>query len=157
MVGRNVRAETRSVTRPHSFQLRTGVNLALENGSHFELPRSSHSNSDEYADQYCTDVSTEKVSASASPSAASASVVAPATSATPVSPSVEPLWQAGLAGYHVRKLRQGATIFCKNEAHVGNRFSTESCIDETQLAEFLIRAQSQRDELKKAQEQFYGS
>jgi hypothetical protein len=92
--------------------------------------------------------SPEKENDPASPSAPGASAVAPAKTAAPERPSVEVLRQATLAGYHVRKLRQGATIFCKNEAHVGTRFSTESCIDETQLEEFLIRTQSQRDELK---------
>lgn len=57
------------------------------------------------------------------------------------------LRQANVAGYHIRKLRQGTTVFCKEETHLGSRFSSESCIDETQLEEFLIRAQDQRDKL----------
>jgi hypothetical protein len=63
-------------------------------------------------------------------------------------PSTEILKQARLAGYRVRKLRQGVAIFCKNDAHVGTRFSTESCIDESQLEEFLLWAQAQRDEIR---------
>lgn len=74
-----------------------------------------------------------------------AAAPAPGTAAPPASPSVEVLKKARLAGYHIRKLREGATIFCKKEAHVGSRFSTENCIDEPQLEELLIRAQDQRD------------
>jgi len=70
---------------------------------------------------------------------------APAVSATP-SPDV--LKRARLAGYRIRKLREGTTVFCKQESHVGSRFSTDSCIDETQLEEILLRAQSQRDAIR---------
>jgi hypothetical protein len=65
----------------------------------------------------------------------------------PSSPSPEVLKKARLAGYHIRKLPQGITAFCKNEAHLGSRFHTESCIDETQFEEVLLRAQTQRDNL----------
>jgi hypothetical protein len=63
-------------------------------------------------------------------------------------PSADVLKRARLAGYRIRKLRAGTTVFCKQEAHVGTRFSTDSCIDETTLEEFLLRAQSQRDSVK---------
>ena len=79
-----------------------------------------------------------------SSSAPSAVATAPVVSATP-SPDV--LKRAKLAGYRVKKLRQGTTVFCKEESHVGTRFSTNSCVDETQLEEFLLRAQSQRDSM----------
>jgi hypothetical protein len=78
---------------------------------------------------------------------ATPATAAPGTAAAPVSPSLEVLKQARLAGYHIRKSRQGATVFCKQEAHLGSRFSTDSCIDETQFEEVLLRAQSQRDSL----------
>jgi hypothetical protein len=77
---------------------------------------------------------------------------APVTAAAPASPSVEVLKQARLAGYHIRKSPQGATVFCTKEAHVGTRFSTDSCIDESQFQEFLIRAQDQRDKLTNRRE-----
>jgi hypothetical protein len=70
----------------------------------------------------------------------------PATAATPA----DVLKRARLAGYRPRKLLQGttvSTVYCKHEMHVGSRFASESCIDETQLEEFLLRAQSQRDSL----------
>lgn len=82
------------------------------------------------------------------PSATTAPAAAPATNAKPASPSTALLRQARLAGFHTRKLRQGGTtVFCKEEAHLGSRFSSESCIDEKQLEEFLIRAEDQRDKL----------
>jgi len=62
-------------------------------------------------------------------------------------PSPDVLKRAKLAGYRVKKLRDGTTAFCKQESHVGTRFSTNSCIDENQLEELLLRAQSQRDSM----------
>jgi hypothetical protein len=79
---------------------------------------------------------------SPTPTAAAAAPVVPAT------PSPDVLKRARLAGYRVKKLREGTTVFCKQESHVGSRFSTDSCIDETTLEEFLLRAQSQRDAMK---------
>lgn len=84
-----------------------------------------------------------------SPDQPNSSSPSPAVTApvTPPSPSAAVLRQAKLAGYHIKKLRDGKTMFCKNETHLGSRFSTESCLDESQLAEFLIRTQTQRDNL----------
>jgi hypothetical protein len=88
--------------------------------------------------------------ATTAPAVAPAATPMPATvAAAPASPSVEVLKRARLAGYHIKKLREsGSTVFCKKEASLGSRFVTESCIDETQLEEFLIRAQDQRDKLQ---------
>jgi hypothetical protein len=85
------------------------------------------------------------------PDEPSASASPPPTALTPAvsaAPSPDVLKRARLAGYRTKKLREGSTVFCKQEAHVGSRFSTESCIDETQLEEFLLRAQAQRDSMK---------
>jgi hypothetical protein len=87
----------------------------------------------------------DQPSASSSSPTPAAAAAAPVVSATP-SPDV--LKRARLAGYRVKKLREGTTVFCKQESHVGSRFSTDSCIDETTLEEFLLRAQSQRDAMK---------
>jgi hypothetical protein len=78
---------------------------------------------------------------SPTPSTVAAAPVVPA-------PSPDVLKRAKLAGYRFKKLRDGTTVFCKEESHVGTRFSTSSCIDENQLEEFLLRAQSQRDSMK---------
>jgi hypothetical protein len=77
---------------------------------------------------------------SSTPSTVAAAPVVPA-------PSPDVLKRAKLAGYRVKKLRDGTTAFCKQESHVGTRFSTDSCIDENQLEELLLRAQSQRDSM----------
>ncbi len=72
-----------------------------------------------------------------------------AVAAAPVvaAPSPDVLKRAKQAGYRVKKLRDGTTVFCKEETHVGTRFSTSSCINDNQLEEFLLRAQSQRDSM----------
>ena len=79
--------------------------------------------------------------ASPAPSAAAAAPVV-------ATPSPDVLKRAKLAGYRIKKLRDGTTAFCKQESHVGTRFSTTSCIDENQLEELLLRAQSQRDSMQ---------
>jgi hypothetical protein len=83
----------------------------------------------------------------APPTAAAPATASPPVAAAPSTPSAAVLRQAKLAGYQTKKLRDGTTVFCRNEAHIGSRFTSESCIDEPQLAEFLIRAQDQRDKL----------
>ena len=98
-------------------------------------------------DQSQTPTSPPASTATAAPTSTpppSAVAAVPAVSATP-SPDV--LKRAKLAGYRIKKLRQGTTVFCKEESHVGSRFSTNSCIDETQLEESLLRTQSQRDSM----------
>jgi hypothetical protein len=77
---------------------------------------------------------------SPTPSTAAAVPVVPA-------PAPDVMKRAKLAGYRIKKLRDGTTVFCKEESHVGTRFSTNSCINENQLEEFLLRAQSQRDSM----------
>jgi hypothetical protein len=73
---------------------------------------------------------------------------APSTTAVvPAAPSLEILKQARQAGYQLRRVR-GTIVFCKEEVHVGTRFSTFSCIDQVQLEEFLIRAHDQHDKLQ---------
>jgi hypothetical protein len=51
------------------------------------------------------------------------------------------------SGSHMPPAIRLVKLFCENEAHVRSRFSAESGIDETQLEEFLVRAQDQRDRL----------
>jgi hypothetical protein len=73
---------------------------------------------------------------------------APRTAAISASPSPDMLKKARLAGYHIKKLPQGDTLFCKVEAHVGSRFIMDSCMDETQFEQLLLRAESMRDSLR---------
>src|SRR5450755_2175407 len=81
-------------------------------------------------------------SAATSPPAATAPAAAPGTTARPATAAA-----ATPAAPSAPVLRQGTAVFCKDETHLGSRFSTESCIDEMQLEEILIRVQTQRDNL----------
>jgi hypothetical protein len=85
-------------------------------------------------------------STTAAPSAALEAAARPTTAAA-ANPSAGLLRQAIRAGYHIRKLGQGIAVFCKNEPRLGSRFTVESCIDEVQLQEILIRTQDQQDKL----------
>jgi hypothetical protein len=72
----------------------------------------------------------------------------PTSPTAQTSPSADVLKRARLAGYHIKKSPQGAIVFCKREAHLGSRFSTDSCIDESQLQEVLIRTKDQQDKMQ---------
>jgi hypothetical protein len=66
--------------------------------------------------------------------------------ATPDVPSADLLKKARNAGLHT-KVKQGVVYYCKTEADMGSRFTSEHCYDENQLAQFLIRQQAARDQL----------
>ena len=86
-----------------------------------------------------------------SPSATSTPAAAPApeTAAAPATPSFEVLKQARQEGFRIRRQPQtGLVVFCKKTTPVGTRFATESCIDETQIQEYLIRAKDQREKME---------
>jgi hypothetical protein len=92
-------------------------------------------------------------SATAAPasSAAPAPVVVVHTStvaATPDVPSADLLKKARNAGLHT-KVKQGVVYYCKTEADMGSRFTSERCYDENQLAQFLIAQQAARDQFSK--------
>lgn len=61
-------------------------------------------------------------------------------------PSADILRSARNAGFTL-KIANGKTHFCKTEAPIGTRFTSEHCINEDQLTLFLSRAQDQRDQL----------
>jgi hypothetical protein len=85
--------------------------------------------------------------------AAAADAPAPATkfeihfipAATPDVPSADTLKKAREAGYHT-KVRRGEVYYCKNVVETGTHFKTETCVDENQLAQTLVREQAQRDQ-----------
>ena len=60
--------------------------------------------------------------------------------------SADILRSARDAGFTV-KIANGKTHFCKTEAPIGTRFSSEHCINEEQLTLYLSRTQDQRDQL----------
>jgi hypothetical protein len=68
--------------------------------------------------------------------------------ATPDVPSADLLKKARNAGLHT-KVKQGVVYYCKTEADMGSRFTSERCYDENQLAQFLIAQQAARDQFSK--------
>lgn len=61
-------------------------------------------------------------------------------------PSADILRSARNAGFAV-KIAGGTTHFCKSEAPIGTRLTSEHCLNEQQLTLFLDRAQDQREKL----------
>jgi hypothetical protein len=63
-----------------------------------------------------------------------------------IGPSADILRSARNAGFTV-KIAGGTTHFCKTEAPIGTRLTSEHCLNEQQLTLFLDRAQDQREKL----------
>ena len=61
-------------------------------------------------------------------------------------PSADILRSARNAGFTI-KIANGKTHFCKTEAPIGSRFTSEHCINEDQLTLWLSHTQDQRDQL----------
>jgi pyruvate/2-oxoglutarate dehydrogenase complex dihydrolipoamide acyltransferase (E2) component len=81
--------------------------------------------------------------------AQSATAAAAAAPAEAVKPSADLLKKARQGGFHMR-VRNGKTMYCKEDAQLGTRFVTERCMDENQLVETLEAQQRQRDQLNQA-------
>jgi hypothetical protein len=62
-------------------------------------------------------------------------------------PSADILRSARNAGFKI-KVVDGKTHFCKTEATIGSRFSSESCMNEQQVTLWLDRAQDQREKIQ---------
>jgi hypothetical protein len=96
---------------------------------------------------------TPDTATSAATAPAAAADAAPATkfeihfipAATPDVPSADTLKKARDAGYHT-KVRRGEVYYCKDVVETGTHFKTETCVDENQLAQTLVREQAQRDQ-----------
>ena len=91
-----------------------------------------------------------KPAAAASDSAASTATAPPAekkpsAKAPSDLPSEDTLKKAREAGYHT-KVKRGIVYYCKSVVETGTRFTSESCVDENQLAQILIAEQAQRDQ-----------
>jgi hypothetical protein len=84
---------------------------------------------------------TPALASAAAPSGAKTSTLA----ATPDVPSADMLKKARNAGLHT-KVKQGVVYYCKTEADMGSRFTSERCYDENQLSQFLITQQAARDQ-----------
>jgi hypothetical protein len=61
-------------------------------------------------------------------------------------PSADILRSARNAGFTI-KIANGKTHFCKTEAPIGTRFTSERCMNEDQVTLWLSRAQDQREKL----------
>jgi hypothetical protein len=72
----------------------------------------------------------------------------PAAAEKPAGPSADTIKKAREAGLKP-EIRKGVTVFCREDANIGSRFTTKKCIDESQLDEFIVMRQSQQDQLKR--------
>jgi hypothetical protein len=78
---------------------------------------------------------------------AAAATPASATSAQPAGPSADVIKEARRAGYRM-KTSHGNYYFCKQDADIGTRLTTEKCMDADQLALTLERQQMDKDQIK---------
>jgi hypothetical protein len=46
------------------------------------------------------------------------------------------------------EVQNGNTVYCRNDAEVGSRFSTRRCVSEIQLANLIEQAEFDKDQLK---------
>jgi hypothetical protein len=46
------------------------------------------------------------------------------------------------------EVQKGTTVYCRNDAEVGSRFSTKRCVGESQLATLIEQAEFDKDQLK---------
>ena len=46
------------------------------------------------------------------------------------------------------EIHNGNTVYCRNDAEVGSRFSTRRCVSEIQLANLIEQAEFDKDQLK---------
>jgi hypothetical protein len=96
--------------------------------------------------QQAETASSSAQSTAASPQPAATNAHSLATVVVNGGPSADILRSARNAGYKI-KIANGTTHFCKTEAPIGTRFTSESCVNEEQLTLVLRRAQEQRDQL----------
>jgi hypothetical protein len=78
---------------------------------------------------------------------AAAATPASATSAQPQGPSADVIKEARRAGYRM-KTSNGNYYFCKQDADIGTRLTTEKCMSADQLALTLQRQQMDKDQIK---------
>jgi hypothetical protein len=81
----------------------------------------------------------------AAPAAAASAAASPKAADDVPSPAV--LKKAHAAGYYT-KVRHGNVVYCKSDAVLGTRFTSENCINQDQLEQTLLQAQAQRDQLQ---------
>jgi hypothetical protein len=80
------------------------------------------------------------------PATNSAAQPAAKVAQAPDAPNPEVMKKARDAGFHT-KVRNNTVLYCKTDADIGTRFSTEKCLNEAQLLQHLDFAQAQKDQL----------
>lgn len=87
-------------------------------------------------------------------SAAQAGAAQPAGASTPpastaafaVSPEL--MRQARALGYSPEKMRDGTTVFCRQEVTVGTRFAKKQCVTQQDIPSMVQNSQEQQDQLR---------
>jgi hypothetical protein len=89
--------------------------------------------------------------------AATAAAIAKANAAAAAAGAAKPSAKPTDAASIVKKAKQtgwrpevhnGNTVYCRNDAEVGSRFSTRRCVSEIQLANIIEQAEFDKDQLK---------
>jgi len=89
----------------------------------------------------------------AATAAAIAKANAAAAAAGAAKPSVKPLDTATVVKKATQsgwrpEVQNGNTVYCRNDAEVGSRFTKRRCVSEIQLATLIEQAEFDRDQLK---------
>ena len=78
--------------------------------------------------------------ANANAAAAGKSSAKPADAAAIAKKAKQAGWRA--------EMKDGNTVYCRDDPQVGSRFSTRRCVNETQLATLMEQAEFDKDQLK---------
>jgi len=78
-----------------------------------------------------------------------AKTAATSTTATTPAPSAETIKKARQLGLIPRK-RKGKTMYCRDVADIGTRFTTEHCYDEENLDVIMRELQASHDEMERS-------
>jgi hypothetical protein len=74
----------------------------------------------------------------------------PAAAAAPPGPSAELLKRAKSVGMRP-ETRNGAAVYCWEDADTGSRFKTKKCVDQSRLEDMVQRRELQQDQLRQNQ------
>jgi hypothetical protein len=100
---------------------------------------------------------TPDTAASDAEAAATAALIAKANATAAAAGAAKPSAKPTDAASIVKKAKQtgwrpevhnGNTVYCRNDAEVGSRFSTRRCVSEIQLANIIEQAEFDKDQLK---------
>ena len=92
------------------------------------------------AEAAATAAAIAKATAAAAAAGAAKSSAKPLDAATIVKKATQSGWRP--------EVKNGNTVYCRNDAEVGSRFTTRRCVSEMQLANLLEQAEFDKDQLK---------